>query len=278
MSKKSITRVLACILALVWATAGAQTPRGPLELAPAKLRPSIRAGAGGPDTAIPTVNLSAIQVFLSQPLIVDAQGPETLPRVVATQDDRLHLSQGDLAYLPGMPEAAQTEWHVYRPARPLLEPVTREPLAWETLHVGTARLSRGGDPSTFRIQVASEEIGEGNRLMPAMAAALPTVAPRPPERPVAGRVVSIHRGVDQVGQHGVVALSVGAREGIEVGHVLEVRLAGREIVDRQTRERIRLPDEPIGQAPVFRVFDRVAHGLVVAAAQTIALGATVTEP
>jgi hypothetical protein len=358
MIKKSITRVLACMLALAWATAGAQAPRGPLELTPdapdrhvvvrgdtlwdisarflkspwrwpeiwqlnrdqianphliypgdivyldrsgaqprlrlgrpvggadangaglatSRLQPSVRASAGEPGAAIPTVNLGAIQVFLSRPLIVDAAGLDTHPRIVATQDGRVHLSQGDLAYVRGLPEAAQADWHVYRPARPLLDPVTREPLAWETLHIGTARLVRTGDPATFRVQVANEEIGEGDRLMPAEAAALPTVAPRPPERPVAGRVLSIHRGVDQVGQHGVVALSVGTREGIEVGHVLEVRLAGREIVDRQTRERVRLPDEPIGQVLVFRVFDRVAYGLVVAAAQPIAIGATVGEP
>jgi len=60
--------------------------------------------------------------------------------------------------------------------------------------------------------------------------------------------------------------------------VLEVRLTGRAIVDRETREQVRLPDEPIGQVLVFRVFDRVAYGLVVAAAQPIAIGATVTQP
>ena len=358
MIKKSITRVLGCLLALAAAAAGAQVPAGPLELAPdapdrhvvvrgdtlwdisarflrapwrwpeiwqlnrdqianphliypgdivyldrsgaeprlrlgrpvasadaggtalgaTRVQPSIRAGAGEPDAAIPTVNLAAIQVFLSRPLIVDAEGLKTHPRVVATQDGRVYLSQGDLAYVRGLPEAPGAEWHVYRPARPLLDPVTREPLAWETLHVGTARLVRTGDPATFRIQGASEEIGEGDRLMPAVAAPMPIVAPRPPERPVAGKVVSIHRGVDQVGKHGVVALSVGTREGIEVGHVLEVRLTGRAIVDRETREQVRLPDEPIGQVLVFRVFDRVAYGLVVAAAQPIAIGATVTQP
>jgi hypothetical protein len=346
------------MLALVWATAGAQAPRGPLELAPdapdrhvvvrgdtlwdisarflrspwrwpeiwqlnrdqianphliypgdiilldrsgdrprlrlgrpvgsadangaglvtTRVQPSIRASAGEPGPAIPTVDLAAIQAFLNRPLIVDATGLATHPRIVATQDGRVYLSRGDLAYVRGLPDAAQTEWHVYRPARPLLDPVTREPLAWETLHIGTAKLVRTGDPATFRIQVASEEIGEGDRLMPAETPTLPTVAPRPPERAVSGRVVSIHRGVDQVGQHGVVALSVGAQEGIEVGHVLEVRLTGREIVDRQTRERIHLPDEPIGQVLVFRVFDRVAYGLVVAAAQPVAIGATVAEP
>jgi len=256
------------------ASAGA----GDAGTASTRVQPSIRASAGEPEAAIPTVNLASIQAFLSRPLIVDAEGLKTHPRVVATQDGRVYLSQGELAYVRGMPEAPGAEWHVYRPAKPLLDPLTREPLGWEALHVGTARLVRTGDPATFRIQGTSEEIGEGDRLMPAAAASMPIVAPRPPDGPVAGRVISIHRGIDQVGKDGVVALSVGTREGIELGHVLEVRLTGREIVDRDTRERIRLPDEPIGQVLVFRVFDRIAYGLVVAAAQPIAIGATVARP
>jgi hypothetical protein len=76
----------------------------------------------------------------------------------------------------------------------------------------------------------------------------------------------------------VVALSVGMEQGIEVGNVLAVQMTGRDIVDRETKERVRLPNEPIGQLLVFRVFDRVSYGLVVAASQAISVGATVTNP
>jgi hypothetical protein len=104
------------------------------------------------------------------------------------------------------------------------------------------------------------------------------VAPHPPGAPVEGRIVAVHRGVDQVGKLSVVALSVGKQQGIDVGTVLAVQLTGREIVDRETKERIRLPNEPIGQLLVFRSFDRVSYGLVVAASQAISVGATVTNP
>jgi hypothetical protein len=229
-------------------------------------------------TAIPTVNLSAIQPFLNRPLIVDEQGLKTNPRVVATQDGRVYLSRGDLAYVRGLPADAPTDWHVYRAAKPLLDPVTRLPIAWEALYVGSAELVRKGDPATFRVQRTSEEIGEGDRLMPAEPAKVPTVAPRPPSGPVEGRILSVHRGVDQAGKFSVVALSVGAQQGIEVGNVLAVQLTGRDIVDRETKEPVRLPNEPIGQLLVFRVFDRVSYGLVVAASQAISVGATVTNP
>ena len=242
-----------------------------------RVEPMVRA-APLDGNAIPTMNLSAIQVFLNRPLIVEEQGLKSHPRIVATQDGRVYLSRGDLAYARGIADASVTHWHVYRPARPILDPVTRQPLAWETLYVGTASMVRPGDPATLRIQSTSEEIGEGDRLMPAERTPVPTVSPRPPAEPVEGRIVSVYRGVDQVGKFNVVALSIGKAQGIEVGHVLAVQSASRTIVDRETKEVLRLPNEQIGQLLVFRVFDRIAYGLVVAAAQPISIGATVTNP
>lgn len=228
--------------------------------------------------AIPTMNLGAIQVFLNRPLIVEEQGLKSHPRIIATQDGRLYLSRGDTAYARGVTDDKVKDWHVYRPAKPLIDPTTRQPLGWETLYVGAAEMVRPGDPSTFRIQSNAEEIGEGDRLMPATRVEAPTVAPRPPGVPIDGRIVSVYRGVDQVGKFSVVALSVGQTQGLEVGHVLKVQSTGRTVLDRDTKEQVRLPNEAIGQLLVFRVFDRVAYGLVVAAAMPISVGATVTNP
>jgi len=84
--------------------------------------------------------------------------------------------------------------------------------------------------------------------------------------------------VDQVGKLGVVAISGGTRDGLELGHVLRVETPGREVIDRETQERVQLPSEPLGQLLLFRVFDRIAYGLVVSAAGPVSLGARVTNP
>lgn len=242
-----------------------------------RLQPQIRAGAQS-SGSVPTLNLAAVQHFLNRPLIVESDGLRDHPRIVATQDGRLYLGRGDLAYVRGVPDASISDWHVYRPARPLLDPVSRQPIAWETLFVGSAQMIRDGDPSTFRILANNEEIGEGDRLMPATAAALPALAPRPPEQPVEGRIVSVYRGIDSVGKHSVVALSVGAQQGLEIGHVLAVQTTGRTITDRELKQPVRLPNESIGQVVIFRLFDRIAYGLVVAATEPISVGATVVNP
>lgn len=242
-----------------------------------RLQPRVRASGLSSD-AIPTLNLAAVEPFLNRPLVVEPQDLQAHPRIVGTQDGRLYLSRGDLAYVRGLPDASITDWHVYRPARPLLDPVSRKPIAWETLFVGTVQLVRNGDPATFKVLTNNQEIGEGDRLMPATPAPLPRLMPRPPSGPVEGQIVSVYRGLDSVGKYNVVAISAGADAGIEPGHVLAVQNTGRTVLDRDAKERVRLPNEVVGQLVVFRVFDRIAYGLVMSASEPIAVGATVANP
>jgi hypothetical protein len=228
--------------------------------------------------AISTVSAAAIEPFLNRPLIVDEKGLADSPRIVATQEGRVYLGQGDRAYVRGIKQDGITDWHVYRPAKPLLDPDTRQPLAYEALYLGSAQIVRKGDPTTIRILDNAEEIGEGDRLVPAEAARSVNLAPRPPEKDVAGRIVSVYRGITQVGKNSVVALNLGKNQGLEVGHVLTVQLTGKLAKDRQTNEMIKLPNEPIGQLLVFRTFDNISYGLIVDASQSITVGDSVVNP
>lgn len=242
-----------------------------------RLEPGVRAQPLAAQ-ALPTLPAAAIEPFLNRPWVLDPTELAQHARIVGTQDGRIYLSRGDLAYARGLPADAPEQWHVYRPARALLDPSTRQPLAYETLFVGTARLMRAGDPATLRIESNQEEIGEGDRLVPATPTVLPSLAPRSPERSLEGRILSVYRGVESVGRHSVVAISLGASAGLEVGHVLRVLSAPRQITDRTTREPVLLPQEPIGELVVFRVFDRIAYGLVTGASQAISVGAAVASP
>jgi hypothetical protein len=242
-----------------------------------RLEPVVRAEQLDRD-AISTVSMAAIEPFINRPLIVDEKGLAESPRIIATQEGRVYLGRGDKAYVRGIKDDGVTDWQVYRPAKPLLDPDTRKPIAYEALYLGSAQLVRKGDPATIRIGENAEEIGEGDRLVPVEAARGVNFAPRPPERPVSGRIVSVYRGVTQVGKNSVVALNVGKANGLDVGHVLTVELSGRLAKDRQANELVKLPNEPIGQLLVFRALDKIAYGLVVEASQPISVGDSVVNP
>lgn len=244
-----------------------------------KLGPRVRVEPLGRE-AIPTIDSTAIEAFLNRPLVVDEHGLASHPRIVATQEGRVFLGRGELAYVRGIDGSDVAEWHIYRSARPLLDPDTRKPIAWEALFLGTGRLERPGDPASLRVVATNEEVGPGDRLMPAERALPIVYAPRPPESKVSGRIVAVYRGVTQVGRNSVVAMNVGSENGIEVGTVLGVAHRGATITDRTApgREKVVLPDEPVGHLLVFRVFDKISYGLVMNASHPIAVGDDVTNP
>ncbi len=248
-------------------------------LASERLQPRVRVQALAPE-AIATIDSTAIEAFLNRPLVVDEAAQAAHPRIVATQEGRVYLARGELAYVRGMPDEAAGDWYVYRPAKPLLDPDTRKPIAWEALFVGTAKVERGGDPATLRIVSTNEEIGVGDRLMPSERAMPITYAPHPPDSQVAGRIVAVYRGLTQVGRNNVVALNVGKSAGLEIGNVLAINHRGQVITDKYAGKstQVKLPDEPVGHLLIFRVFDKIAYGLVMEASQPISVGDDVANP
>lgn len=227
---------------------------------------------------VPTIDSTAIEPFLNRPLIVGEKELAANPRIVATQDGRVYLGRGDLAYARGIADDTVREWHIYRQAKPLLDPDTRKPIAWEALFVGSARLEKAGDPATLRITSMTEEIGVGDRLMPSEPPKTFSYVPRPPAGEVDGRILAVYRGVTQIGRNNVVAVNAGGGAGVEPGNVLAIHQRGRLVVDRETKEQLRLPDEAVGHLLVFRVFDNISYGLVMDASQSISVGDVVTNP
>ncbi|MEN9314750.1 MAG: hypothetical protein RIS35_1143 [Pseudomonadota bacterium] len=227
---------------------------------------------------IPTIEARSIEPFLTRPLIVDENGLARHPRIVATQDGRVYLSRGDLAYVRGITDDSIRDWHVYRSAKPLLDPATRKPIAWEARYLGDLRLERAGDPAVFRVIGAVEEMGPGDRLMPAQRTPAQSYAPRPPEAAVTGRIIAVHRGVTQAGRHGVVAIDRGAADGLSAGHVLAIGEQARTVKDRESGERVRLPGETIGHLLLFRIFEHISYGLIMRSARDVTVGDAISTP
>ena len=246
---------------------------------PNKLEPLIRSEPI--DRApIPTISSQAIEAFLNRPLIVEENGLNSAPRIIGGSEARLYLSSGDKVYVRGFAKPADigSDWHIYRPAKPLLDPDTRKPLAYEAIYVGSAKFEKVGDPATMRVTGLQEEIGEGDRLVLAERAKTFNYSPKPPEKAVTGKILSIYKGVSQAGKNSVIAMSTGKADGVDVGTVLVIKQVGRQVTDRQTAEKLRLPDESIGHVLIFRTFDKISYGLIMDSSGFPVVGDKVTNP
>jgi hypothetical protein len=233
------------------------------------------------EQAIPSIPQNEIAPFLTQPLVVDEKNIADSATIIATQENRLFTGQGDTVFAKDVSPDVDS-WYIYRPARPLEDPVTKEVLGYEAVHLGTADVTQHGAPAALEITVAKQEIGTGERMLPATRPDLLSYVPHAPTDEVDGRVIGIYGGVSETGRQGVITLGVGASDGIEVGHVLALyRNRGKvQYKDEDTgdKEEFELPEHRYGLVFVFRVFDRVSYGLVVDATAPVKVADTVRTP
>jgi hypothetical protein len=226
-----------------------------------KLSPRSRQSALA-SSAIPTIPASVIEPFLTRPLVVSEEALERAPKIIATQESRVVLGGGDIGYAQNLEAANGTAYQIYRPARALIDPDTKENLGYEAFYLGDARIQQFGPVSTLLVTKSVQEVTTGDKLVVAAAVPALSYVPHVPSTKVNGRVMaSTENSVTEIGPLSVVVINKGAREGLSMGHVLALYRAG-ETVTTGRKTTATLPDERYGVVLLFRVFDKVAYGLV----------------
>ena len=181
------------------------------------------------ETAVPSIPGNAIGPFLTQPLIIEAGSLDGAPTILATEDSRVVVGPGDVAYADRVGSGDGVNWQVYRPGDTIRDPDTNEVLGIEALYLGDARVRRFGNPTTLEITKARQEIARGDRLSPSRETSFPSYIPRAPDKPLEGTIMTVDGGVQEVGQFDIVTINRGARDGVEVGYVLASYHRGRVV-------------------------------------------------
>jgi len=253
---------------------------------------------------LPTLDSKVIDAFLSEAMVVDENTLKTAARIVATQENRYLLTQGDRAYARGAEGAMllddkpdQQKFRIFRNATPLKDPSTGETLGYEARYLGKAELVRGEAsteqtdkdgkttsllvPATIDILSVKEEIGVGDRMLPEPPHQITAYVPHAPAQRISGRVVSVYgSAVANAAQNQVVVINRGTRDGIDVGTILAILKHGEELVDKgdANQTMMKLPDERNGLLMVFSVFDRLSYALILDITDAVQIGADLTNP
>ena len=170
-------------------------------------------------------------------------------------------------------------------------------LGYELMQLTTATVSRGEGPyeaSTLVVDLAGREVRVGDRLIPVEAQTYDLqFFPHPPKQEFEygrARVLAVADMLSTGGPRDVVALSVGARDGVDNGTVFSSWRVGSDEVDRVAvgldrsydtvgdGDTVRLPDEFAGHLMVFRTFDRVSYALVMDSIRPTRVGYEVKHP
>lgn len=254
-----------------------------------KLSPSSRATRL--DRAIPTIPLDAIRQFLNRPLVVGAEDLANAPYVVETAGEHILSGAGDNVYVRGLKDVQKDKFSVYRPGQVYRNPGADKDddsqiLGYEAIFVGEGKLTyhkKDEEVSTLALTSTTREAHRGDLVMPIRDNEFNQhFLPHPPAKPIEAAIIAVADGVTQIGQHNIVVINNGEREGMEVGHVLSVYRRGEVIHDKVTTEdrddTVKLPDELAGTLMVFRVFDKVSYALVMEATRPMHVYDFVRKP
>lgn len=242
-----------------------------------KLSPKARATPL--TTAIPSIPLDAISQFLTESRIVEKEDMDAAPYVLVGKEDHLLTGAGDTIYARGDVKDYKS-MGIFRTSEAYYDPDTNEFLGLEAKSVASAKIKTvNDDVSTLVVQRSSEEILQGDRLLPTDDRVINSVFhPSAPEEEVNGYMINVLNGVSQIGQYAVVVINKGERDGVKEGNVLAVYKKGSIIKDPYTKESIELPSERAGILMVFRTFEKVSYGLVLRALRPLSIMDEVRNP
>jgi hypothetical protein len=257
--------------------------------------------------AVPSIPAAAIEPFLIQPLVLDADTLNNAPRLVALQENRVVVGNGSRAYARGVQANIGDFWQIFRPGDPLIDPDSNEALGYEAVYLGDAQIIRPGEVSIVEIVKANQEMYIGDRMFAAPKPVFTSYVPRPPEKAIQGRIISAYGGVAEIGTNSVVTLNKGSRDGLEVGNVLAVfrsaesasnlrydpepmsnlrntPLYGRQGITGSDNSisvpppETNLPAERHALVFVFRTFEKVSYALVMQASAPVNLLDRIQNP
>jgi hypothetical protein len=281
-----------------------------------------RVTATGPRVgeAITAIPLAELEPFLKQLTIVaDAQ---SYPYVVGLEDDRLLSSSGQLVYVAGMSGA--TPGQLVQIARPINRYYEGREIFypsslnfrgdefhhdwvsfWADTRATRAEGHSIGDEMMLHsigevTQVAANgvvsvllreenrDVRVGDRVLPMEDHPYdpyfyPSAMASYPEF---RRVSSVTDGLYSAGKYQVIALAVGAADGVKNGTTFGIWHQGenrpdavghKNLIEAQ-RNKLRMPDEFAGHAMVFRTFDRVSYALIMDGIKPIRVGDLIKHP
>src|SRR6185436_3904023 len=174
------------------------------------------------------------RTLLARPLVIEVDGLDNAPSIVAAEESRMIMESGNRAFVRGMGNSSEGSWFIYRRGGPLVDPDTKKTLGYEAIYLGVAKVVRPGDPAVVQLSSVTQEVVVGDKLLPIGKPEIPTYAPRGPSMQVQGRIISLYGRPSRLGEYGdhsVVAINLGRSQGIEVGHVVALLRPGATVAE-----------------------------------------------
>lgn len=263
-----------------------------------RAEPRVRSVPKG--RAVPAIPLDLIRAFLNGPRVVDEETLKQAPYVVDFVDEHILGGAGDGFYAKHPNGLADELFRVVNLGKVYQDPDTKKDIGQEVIPVAVARIEREDDKdlTTMLPLQSTREIRKGDRMLPVEGDPHPaTFYPHAPTTKIEGRIVSIFDGLVQTGKFQIVTLNRGSKDGLEIGHVLDIHNKARTAEDPFAKPEIHrnagprgyccapksqppivLPEEKAGYVMIFKTYPTISYGLVMEARRPVRMADFVRTP
>ena len=262
-----------------------------------KLSPSVRIEPKL--SPIPTIKLSAISAFLRSDHIFPAgSNLDQMPYILGNNLNDKALLQKQRLFVKGQLVEGQ-QYGVYRPGVIYKDQQTGEVLGQRAILAGivTAGIRHPDDVVEVLLSKNVREVLQGDRILP-----LPEqeqldayFSLQPAKLAASGEIIDTDSNASVAGKYEVIMVNKGAKDGVHSGDVLSILRPGVELTGKSAEKLAyklistegqklmnsnaqRLPEEQVGQAMAFKVYDRVSLLLILKASDTVRVGFLVGNP
>lgn len=235
------------------------------------LLPKVRIEAGG-DTQSKGIPIEDLQPFFRFGLFMSKSCFLKLPKVTYAQDAHVLSADRDLIYSTKVEGNVGDTVFIYRMGKRYVEPKTKEFLGYMAFKSAEAQIlqkqnTEKANNIVMQVKHNLEAIDKSMRITkpswpPVLS--LHYFKPALVKRSVDGYIIDLwDPGITLLGDNSAVVLSVGKREGVSVGDLLEIYrardLLDSSIVKTKTKDR---PEIRVGRVLVYQVDEKLSLGLI----------------
>ena len=246
-----------------------------------RLQPRIRYEEHAPQ-AIAMIPMDVIRPFLISPKVLNEDELNSAPYIVAFADDHLISATDSNIYVRSILKREFMRYTTYRVGETYKDPGTDEILGYEAIHIADNTVISLGDPAILSTTRALREVRLGDHLMPAEEAELNfNFYPIAPKKKIDASIIASMADSQEIGQFDIIVLNKGTKDGLKLGHLLDIIQEGNLIKDpyhKTGHELVKLPSRKSGSLLIFRTFDRISYALIMHSSRNIRLLDKVQSP
>jgi hypothetical protein len=281
------------VLSLVWVNGEPRlTQKHTIKLSPSiRVEPKI--------SPVPTIKLASISAFLRSDHIFPAGSKlDAMPYLLGNNLNDRSASEKQRLFVKGQLVEGQ-QYGLYRPGPIYKDKASGEVLGQRAILAGivTAGVAHPDNITEVLLTKNVREVLQGDRVLP-----LPDQEQldayftlQPAKLASMGEIIDTDNSTSVAGKFEVVMLNKGTQDGIKSGDVFTILRPGVEVtgnnadnlayklVSTEGQKLLasngqRLPEEQIGEAMAFKIYDRVSLALILKASDTVRVGFQVGNP